>query len=341
LDVDIALSDHPEIVAVCLISPTYDGSDADIPAIAQVCHSHGALLIVDAAWGAFYGLLEKVGFPPRPLALGADIEITSLHKKNLGPSQIAAAFFSHPSMAAHFDVASSIGFETTSIFLPSLGITEHNLREAANGSLARRWVKALGNIEAFREQLSKIHPKCRSIRPSALGSNSGDPGHVLVHVGDLGVIGYDLDRELQKRSVVPEKATRDTVLLLFGPQEAESYERRLEQLAAAIAACPRHSAMKLRASREALTPPTIRARAELSIREALLAPIEQVSLENAANRIAAQVIAPYPPGSALLVPGERIDPVQIDYARAVKKHGGKIRGLSEDISSATLYVVIE
>ena len=50
--VERALLEHPEIRAVFVTSPTYEGIVSDIQGIAATAHRHGAALIVDEAHGA-------------------------------------------------------------------------------------------------------------------------------------------------------------------------------------------------------------------------------------------------------------------------------------------------
>lgn len=73
-----AFDENPNIKAVVITSPTYDGVVSDVAAIASVAHEHGALLIVDEAHGAHFGF--GGGFPQNAIALGADAVIVSLHK---------------------------------------------------------------------------------------------------------------------------------------------------------------------------------------------------------------------------------------------------------------------
>lgn len=48
-------------------------------------------------------------------------------------------------------------------------------------------------------------------------------------------------------------------------------------------------------------------------------PAEAVPLEQAAGRVAAAPICPYPPGIPLLVPGERIDAARADWLLAQRR----------------------
>lgn len=64
----VAFDENPDIKAVVITSPTYDGVVSDVAAIASVAHAHGALLIVDEAHGAHFGF--GGGFPQNAIALG-------------------------------------------------------------------------------------------------------------------------------------------------------------------------------------------------------------------------------------------------------------------------------
>ncbi|MCC8028696.1 MAG: hypothetical protein LIO75_02665 [Lachnospiraceae bacterium] len=68
----------PDIQAVVITSPTYDGIVSDIEVIAAIVHAHGIPFIVDAAHGAHFGFSDN--FPKKAIALGADLSVESLHK---------------------------------------------------------------------------------------------------------------------------------------------------------------------------------------------------------------------------------------------------------------------
>lgn len=72
------LEAHPDIAAVLITSPTYDGVVSDVKAIAEVVHAKNLPLIVDAAHGAHLGFCKE--FPENPISQDADVVIESVHK---------------------------------------------------------------------------------------------------------------------------------------------------------------------------------------------------------------------------------------------------------------------
>lgn len=50
-----------------------------------------------------------------------------------------------------------------------------------------------------------------------------------------------------------------------------------------------------------------------SPRDAFFAEVEQIPVEHAVGRIAAEQITPYPPGIPAVVPGERLNEAVLDY----------------------------
>ena len=76
--VEMYLAENPEIEAVLITSPTYDGIVSDVARIAEVVHNHGIPLIVDEAHGAHFHFSDY--FPVSAAELGADVVINSLHK---------------------------------------------------------------------------------------------------------------------------------------------------------------------------------------------------------------------------------------------------------------------
>lgn len=76
--IDELLRSEPDIRAVVITSPTYDGVVSDIRKIAECVHRYHIPLILDEAHGAHFGFHPY--FPLNGNELGADVVIHSLHK---------------------------------------------------------------------------------------------------------------------------------------------------------------------------------------------------------------------------------------------------------------------
>ena len=62
----------------------------------------------------------------------------------------------------------------------------------------------------------------------------------------------------------------------------------------------------------------------LTPREAFFAADVDVPLSQAAGRVAAEPITPYPPGIPLVMPGERLDPEVVSLLRSLRANGNPI-----------------
>ena len=91
-----------------------------------------------------------------------------------------------------------------------------------------------------------------------------------------------------------------------GPEQFDRLEQGLRQLA--LTDCQR--------CRQQLQPPPP-ARQQCSLRQALFARVEYLPLEQAEGRIAAQSVAPYPPGIPVIAPGEGVDKKLLAYLQKI------------------------
>ena len=167
-----ALGSLPEPpAAVYLTSPDYLGGMAEIPALAQVCHQHGTLLLVDNAHGAYLRFLEP---SLHPLDLGADLCCDSAHKTL--PVLTGGAYL-HLSPAAPAWLAamakSALGlFGSTSpsyLTLASLDLCNRYLAEG----YPQRLAETVGRLEGLREKAGRSGLAGGVQRPPA--GDSGRP----------------------------------------------------------------------------------------------------------------------------------------------------------------------
>lgn len=270
--------------AVYLTSPDYLGGMAEIPALAQVCHQHGTLLLVDNAHGAYLRFLQP---SLHPLDLGADLCCDSAHKTL--PVLTGGAYL-HLSPTAPAQLASlaksALGlFGSTSpsyLTLASLDLCNRYLAEG----YPQRLAEAVKRLAKLRERLTAAGWR---VEPS-------DPLRVTV-AAPRGVTGQELAGQLRRQGAECEYADRDFLVLMATP---ENTPEELAQAAAALGQCPG----------EANPPqlPLARGERACSIRQAAFAPRETVDAAHSLGRVCGLPTVGCPPAIPIAVSGERITP---------------------------------
>ena len=286
LAVEEALRARPDVKTVCITSPTYYGVLSDIPAIAAVCHAHGVKLMVDGAHGAHLPFLGYEGFR------AADVVVMSAHKTLPAPGQSALLLANGFPLSALQRWGSVYGSSSPSYVLMAA------LDEA------RRYMEGEGAAR-YRETVRRTRALRR--RFPALGEREGlamDPARLTLSSPD----GFALARALRERGAYPEMADAGHVVCILTCADGAAEFTRLEGAladAGLTGPCPPRPA-----------PPPSPA-AVLRPRRALFAPRETVPLARSAGRIAAEQIAPYPPGVPVIAPGERIEKKHLAYLREI------------------------
>lgn len=270
--------------AVYLTSPDYLGGMAEIPALAQVCHQHGTLLLVDNAHGAYLRFLQP---SLHPLDLGADLCCDSAHKTL--PVLTGGAYL-HLSPTAPAQLGplakSALGlFGSTSpsyLTLASLDLCNRYLAEG----YPQRLAEAVERLAELRERLTAAGWR---VEPS-------DPLRVTV-AAPRGVTGQELAGQLRRQGVECEYADRDFLVLMATP---ENTPEELAHAAAALGQCPG----------EANPPqlPLARGERACSIRQAAFAPRETVDAAHSLGRVCGLPTVGCPPAIPIAVSGERITP---------------------------------
>lgn len=270
--------------AVYLTSPDYLGGMAQIPALAQVCHQHGTLLLVDNAHGAYLRFLQP---SLHPLDLGTDLCCDSAHKTL--PVLTGGAYL-HLSPTAPAQLGplakSALGlFGSTSpsyLTLASLDLCNRYLAEG----YPQRLAEAVERLAELRERLTAAGWR---VEPS-------DPLRVTV-AAPRGVTGQELAGQLRRQGVECEYADRDFLVLMATP---ENTPEELAQAAAALGQCPG----------EANPPqlPLARGERACSIRQAAFAPRETVNAAHSLGRVCGLPTVGCPPAIPIAVSGERITP---------------------------------
>lgn len=142
-----------------------------------------------------------------------------------------------------------------------------------------------------------------------------DPLQLVIDVSGLGTSGFRAGDWLRSHRQMDLHVCdhRRVSAQLSHADDATTGERLLRGLRDLVEAAP-----ELRPVPQVAVPDPAGLRLEqvLSPREAFFGRIEQVSAEQAAGRIAAEMLTPYPPGIPAAVPGERLTEPVVEYLRS-------------------------
>jgi arginine decarboxylase len=326
------LTEHPDVKAVYVVSPTYYGVAADLAGIADVAHAHGVPCLVDEAWGPHFHFHPAL--PIDALAAGADLCINSTHKMLGSLSQTAMLHQKGERIRVDRLKAVVKLFLSTSpnlVLLASLDVARRQMAMEGGALLShtielandtRRRLNDIPGVYCFgEEQVGKA------------GVYDFDPTKITITVKDLGYTGYEAEEILRRRyNVQCELAdlfnclalftigtTREAAdRLVYGVKELSREDRPIDVFSPSGVL-----ERRLQTGTYNLPPvPPIR----MNPRDAFLADTEFIRFKESAGRICAEVITPYPPGIPVISPGEEITPAIVDYLDLEKKAGVRMQG---------------
>ena len=272
--------------AVYVTSPDYLGNCLDLAPIAQICHRHGALLLVDNAHGAYLKFLS----PSRhPLDLGADLCCDSAHKTL--PVLTGGAYL-HFSLSCPRELIPMAEramalFASTS---PSYLILQS--LDAVNPLLAGNYPQRLAETVRQTELLKTalVRDGWRLYGNEAL--------KLTLLPKNRGYRGDELAALLERDGIFCEFSDPDHLVLMISP---ETTEQELKALLTALRQFPLGQPLR------ELPPPLAKPERRLSPREAMLCAWETIPVAESLGRVLASPSVSCPPAIPILVCGERID----------------------------------
>lgn len=223
--VGAALEQEPDIAAVLLVSPTYEGRISKIREIAELVHRKGIPLIVDEAHGAHLGL--AAGLAENSCQAGADFVIHSVHKTLPALTQTALLHVNGNLIDRellrrflHIYQSSSPSY----LLMASIDNALQNMAlegERAFSDFLTRW-------SGMQERLAA----CRHLRFPSGDKDVQDPGKLLISVKGTDMSGRRLyDRLLQDYHLQLEMAAETYALAMFTVNDTEEgYERMTKAL---------------------------------------------------------------------------------------------------------------
>ncbi len=324
-EVKAALEETPEVKALIMTSPTYEGEIADIAGIAAVCHAAGVLLIVDEAHGAH---LRFAGFEDS-IADGADVVIQSLHKTMPCLTQTALIHMQ----------GDLVNKERVRRMLSVYQTSSPSYVLMASISQCLHWTKdcAYESFEEYKKDVLALRKELDALRYFKIYQTVPEGGDydwgkwVITTDGSplSGAMLYDrlrLDYYLQPEMVSAEYvlcmttigdtkhalkhlvgALKDTEDWIDqgGPEEYGYGEKKQVIFSEPSAHCP-----------ECMIP----------LHEAVEMDYKWTPLDEAAGEITQDYLYLYPPGIPVLIPGEIISEEEIGVLKSYMTSGLKIHG---------------
>ncbi|WP_129838221.1 ornithine decarboxylase [Streptomyces sp. RFCAC02] len=312
---DAALAEHPDAAGALVTSPTPYGTCTDLAAVAEVCHARGKPLIVDEAWGAH--LPFHPDLPTWAMDAGADVCVTSVHKMGSGLEQGSVFHLRGDLIAPEVLAARADLLGTTSpnvLIYAALDGWRRQMVETGR-QLYDRALPLAHDVRARLADIDGLHVHGRDDFCGPGRAADLDPLQIIIDVSALGTTGYRVADRLRARHALNAHVSdhRRVSAQLTHADDEES----ADALVAALTEVAAH-ADGLRPAPAVDVPPPRRMRLEQVMlpRDAFFGPTEQVPAREAAGRVAAEMLTPYPPGIPAALPGERLTGDMVRYLRS-------------------------
>lgn len=330
-DVEKALKNCPEIQAVIVTSPTYDGICSDVEEIARIAHRRGIPLVVDQAHGAHFPFHRD--FPQDAVSQGADIVVHSVHKTLPSLTQTALLHVNGDLVdRERLRMYLSVYQTSSPSYILMAGIDSCMEFLETQGEEAFDWqIKKLGDFYEKCRMLKRIRVMDKTMRDGKRIWDL-DLSRLLCSVKDTPWSGKFLGgRLLREYHLQMEMSTVNYTLGISSVADTsegfERLEKALFELDAELdKACMEDGAVHgLERNRRTPCP-----QADMTMGTALEQPGEGVSLEESLGRISGTFVYLYPPGIPLLAPGETVTDEVLEAIRDWKADGLEIKGLEKD-----------
>lgn len=328
-----ALKEEPDIQAVLITSPTYEGLVADIKGIAKVVHAAGLPLIVDEAHGAHFTFSSAL---PKSSVRYADVVIHSTHKTTRALTQTALLHVCSDrvdveEIQRYLDV-----YMTSSPSYVLMASIEEAIKEMTQ--FGRRMYEVLiRRVTAFKEWAARW----KHFQVLEVPGVVQDPCKLLIKCRHSAWSGQKLyDILLQKYHLQMELCQGQHVLAIMTPYDNEIGFLRLitalEELDRLIER-DEQRAISIEKDFQKTQEQTVDF-TEKMIRIPDKLPEKYISLEEAWQKgvlmplkeceglICSEFVYQYPPGVPIMVPGEIWGKEQIAYVESLYEMGYEVLG---------------
>lgn len=314
------LSNHQDIKAVFITSPTYEGICSDIETIANIVHSFGKILIVDEAHGAHFNFHSF--FPKSAVLCGADIVIQSLHKTlpTLTQSSIIHVNGNRIDRSLLREWLSIL--QTSSPSYIFMGAIEHCIRGISkNSDLFNSYVNNLENTYKNLTSLKNINVLNKSVSNKIFDFDRGKLVFYSKGIFDKDKIEYIFKEKFKIQLEL--YGVNHFIAMTSIADTSLGFNRLVDSLKFVDEhLCCKNIDVNLFYNQ---IPHLV-----LNPKEAFYKEKDTVPLDKSLNEISATFIIPYPPGIPLVIPGEVITKNIIDIILMYILNGIPVVGVNKN-----------
>ena len=315
-DLDRALRENGATAAL-ITTPNIYGFCADVEGLSKAAHKNGALLLIDSAHGAHFPFSAAL---PRALGGYADMYVHSQHKTMDALTQAASLHLGDCRITPEKLRKALAMTETTSpsyVLMASLDWSVYMARR-------RDWTGQVARCIALEEKMEAIEGLKTFHEPVGIGVFERDRTRIVIDVTGRGYTGYEAQAILEENHIYLEMADARRLVLITSPNDEKIWYDRLLN---ALSSMPKRARRSAKAAGDGIRFSANEQR--MGIREATFAGARTLPLSQAEGCVAAEPVGVYPPGIALVMPGEVIDQRAIDYLTAQERGGGSLFGVRD------------
>lgn len=320
-EVKAALGKYEKVKAMLQVYPSYYGLAGNLKKIADLAHFHKIPLIVDEAHGAHFAFSNRL--PAPALRQGADISVQSTHK-TLGALTQASMLHINSRLISGAEVFRQLKImqSTSPSYLLMASLDSVVGQMESTGKIIME--QTVDHAIRVRREIMRI-PGLRCLDETVAANEDGfayDPTKLYISSKDIGLTGYQAARILRKKyKIQVELSDLYNVLCMLSYGNTANDSGFLVRALVEMAAIKRPPLKLNHNFNFSFNPLVI-----MTPREAWFAPRKRIPMREAVGQVAAEIIAPYPPGIPLICPGEEVTRELVEIIVSMKAQSCSFHG---------------